>query len=879
MIRSLDSTSARLLSSGQVISTISSVLKELLENALDAGSATVDIFVTEFGLGSIVVCDDGSGIPLAAAAPCKPNADEEREGDDKKKCFLLSSRASSKCPVMLQETNGRSLSCSSAPSRQLSASSVQGDMCRTLGFRGEALHSLAHTSSLIILTRRSNEDDDGHIRRLTYSPSLNETSVETIPISAAPMCSSWWAGRESGTIVIVKELFAMLPVRRKELTKNCKKQLANAVLLVKQYALTNPSVRLLVRHQEERSCAAVGNAVSVASSSLLSTSGSGDLQRSLADAYGSRVLGGMDPVDWALERCRVRGYMSRVGHGRATNDVQVIAMNGRLVDLPKIGKAIADAFAQSHPSAAQRTCPAFFLVLASFEHGDEDALSVTGNDQNDKMKQGMHYDVNLAPDKRQVLVENEDELVREVFASAKRSFSLSSDSTLLTQQKCTASSQRSFAASSSLADRIGTINAVPFTPVVVRPLADPVQLSASCRVDQTSERKFYPAAAVIKDEPNATAGMPDRSAEATAKCTACDCSVISAVNEAHDLQDSSQLYVTPSRAAPGAAESTLRDTPLPIADDYPQLTDDGEFAGPSYFRPVKTLMQFVSLAEMALQPLPRPVSDRVNADDDDEECAEHSETEDAPPRKRGRVDDSCARKANVSTKQIKKKKRTDKRAKPLGQQSDKDLDACLSKAAFATMTIYGQFNHGFIVASHEDMLFVIDQHAADEKYNYETLVVKYQAKPQPLVRPFPLTMDPHEAQVTLEHKEELAAQGFVVTAPPRSQDEGVGESLETSSFAVVHVRSVPVLAYDTVTPQDLLELTQQLLQYGSIVKPLRAVWHSLATKACRSSIMIGTALDKRTLTTIVRHMATMSQPWNCPHGRPTLRHVGYISQY
>jgi DNA mismatch repair ATPase MutL len=87
------------------------------------------------------------------------------------------------------------------------------------------------------------------------------------------------------------------------------------------------------------------------------------------------------------------------------------------------------------------------------------------------------------------------------------------------------------------------------------------------------------------------------------------------------------------------------------------------------------------------------------------------------------------------------------------------------------------------------------------------------------------------------------------------------------------VSALPVLPYETVKADDVLELTHQLRNHGSITVPLRAVWHSLATKACRTSVMIGKPLDAAQMQRIVRNMSTMEHPWNCPHGRPTMRHI------
>ena len=58
--------------------------------------------------------------------------------------------------------------------------------------------------------------------------------------------------------------------------------------------------------------------------------------------------------------------------------------------------------------------------------------------------------------------------------------------------------------------------------------------------------------------------------------------------------------------------------------------------------------------------------------------------------------------------------------------------------------------------------------------------------------------------------------------------------------------------------------------------PHRRVRAMLASRACRSSIMIGKALTRRTMERILGHLATLQSPWNCPHGRPTMRHLAVL---
>eukprot|EP00760_Papus_ankaliazontas_P029648 PhM_4_TR4330/c0_g2_i1/m.73647 len=64
---------------------------------------------------------------------------------------------------------------------------------------------------------------------------------------------------------------------------------------------------------------------------------------------------------------------------------------------------------------------------------------------------------------------------------------------------------------------------------------------------------------------------------------------------------------------------------------------------------------------------------------------------------------------------------------------------------------------------------------------------------------------------------------------------------------------------------------------GNKVPVSGRVRHAMATKACRRSIMIGTALDMRTMREVVARLAWLEQPWNCPHGRPTIRRISSLA--
>jgi DNA mismatch repair ATPase MutL len=184
---------------------------------------------------------------------------------------------------------------------------------------------------------------------------------------------------------------------------------------------------------------------------------------------------------------------------------------------------------------------------------------------------------------------------------------------------------------------------------------------------------------------------------------------------------------------------------------------------------------------------------------------------------------------------------------------------------------------------------------------------------QPLVRPARVYVGEAEVAAALEHSDALRRHGFNVSAPgaprPNARARAAASAptaagadddvvvVDTPSTAqqqhppeqqqqqsegetgTIDVWSVPLLPYDRVGPQDVQTLTAQLALYnGTIVAPLRQVWHSMATLACRHSIMIGSALDQRQMEKVLRGLGELDHPWCCPHGRPTVRHVATLER-
>ncbi|KAG0346228.1 Mismatch repair endonuclease pms2 [Podila humilis] len=265
-------------------------------------------------------------------------------------------------------------------------------------------------------------------------------------------------------------------------------------------------------------------------------------------------------------------------------------------------------------------------------------------------------------------------------------------------------------------------------------------------------------------------------------------------------------------------------------------------------------------------------------------------------------------------------------------EAQKSLSRVISKSDFTRMKILGQFNRAFIVARldsyasetteksvddddnnnngvDDDMatskstkrteprlissdIFVIDQHASDEKYNFEILQAKTVFSTQKLFQPKSLYLTAQEELVVLDHMKMLNKNGFYLDYDP---DAPVSHRLK--------LVTLPVSERVVFDIQDFEELVFLLSQQaasldggmcdnyekesqngdcggggGGTTAPEKMVRCSkvrnlFASRACRRSVMIGHVLNHSQMKRIVRHMGEIDQPWNCPHGRPTMRHL------
>lgn len=208
-------------------------------------------------------------------------------------------------------------------------------------------------------------------------------------------------------------------------------------------------------------------------------------------------------------------------------------------------------------------------------------------------------------------------------------------------------------------------------------------------------------------------------------------------------------------------------------------------------------------------------------------------------------------------------------------EGERYLTLTVKKSDFEEMEVVGQFNLGFIIvvrhAKGKYDLFIIDQHASDEKYNFEMLQKSTTFKSQKLIAPLPVELSVIDELLVMEHLDIFEKNGFKLIV---NEQETQGCKIELTSL--------PVSKRTLFNVDDFYELVYLIKENSGLHRDntrCSKIRSMFAMRACRSSIMIGKPLAKATMTKVVRHLSQLDKPWNCPHGRPTMRHLMEIKDW
>ncbi|XP_041085155.1 mismatch repair endonuclease PMS2 isoform X2 [Polyodon spathula] len=863
-IQPIDRQSVHQICSGQVVLNLGTAVKELVENSIDAGATNIDIKLKDYGAELVEVADNGGGV---------------------------------------EEANFEGLTLKHYTSKLQEFSDLVH--VATFGFRGEALSSLCALSEVSVVTCHKSSkvgtrlvfDHNGKITQKTPHP------------------------RQQGTTVSIQQLFHTLPVRHKEFQRNIKKEYAKMVQVLQGYCIISTGVRISCTNQVGQS----------KRNPVISTNGNSGMKDNVGAVFGTKQLQSLIPFqqlpssdhiceEYGLKKTElpetlytITGFVSRGDHGvgRSSTDRQFFFINQRPCDPPKVSKLVNEVYhmynRHQYPFVALNICVATDCV-----------------------------DVNVTPDKRQILLQEEKLLLAILKTSLIAMYETGVNKIGLNQKvfempgfckiiSSPLTNEREALEESAPEPSVTEIRTAPESRAEKERSMSIARLRAAFSLHQTTTSNTSSSSSLTQKSPgqkklhcffnnsstiNAARVLPRAPVPDSRDCPGTpdsptkgfQCVVRSKEGEEEEQKKSDSDADSGKGSIPSGLDSTFSTPDIASDIGLESSPDEAELVSgvDSSHLGIKTETKEGDLPEM---------------DSDIPSCSRAKLTQDchSPEAKRSKIESNCSgvteikdsvdtvgssalvkfdvpvdvvkkvvplpfsfaqlagrvrmlRQQQEKTEESQRFRRFRARISPGENQSaEEELKKEISKDMFEKMEIIGQFNLGFIITKLNSDIFMIDQHATDEKYNFEMLQQHTVLQGQRLIVPQKLHLTAVNETVLIDNLEIFRKNGFDFIT-----DE------DAPATKRVQLVSLPTSKNWTFGPQDIEELIFMLSDCpGVMCRPSR-MRQMFASRACRKSVMIGTALNASEMRKLVTHMGEIEHPWNCPHGRPTMRHLANL---
>ncbi|XP_077980767.1 mismatch repair endonuclease PMS2-like [Glandiceps talaboti] len=830
-VQAIDKRSVHQICSGQVVLNLATAVKELVENSLDAGATNVDVRLKEHGAELLEVVDNGSGVHPS-------------------------------------DFKGLALKHHTSKLRDFSDLTSVG----TFGFRGEALSSLCALSNLTVTTcHRSTQIGS----KIQY-----DHNGEIIKQEACP--------RQQGTTVSLQQVFSTLPVRHKEFLRNLKKEYTKMVNVLYAYCIISTNVRIHCSNHNEKGKKSV----------VVSTSGNSSIKENITNVFGPKQLQSIldfeqHPVTESVceeyglkygqvnnDIFRVTGLVSKPDHGlgRSSTDRQFYFINNRPCDISKVSKLVNEVYHTYN----RHQYPFVVMDISLAQDG---------------------VDVNVTPDKRQIFLQEEKTLLAIIKCSLTRIFEPRSSVYQVNQKAKTMMTSMSamFARQSSGNVTLQKTASEPAIKTLTlsrlkRAFSHPTCISNN---DDT-ERVEKPAKQPRLDNflmKSTTLGSSKETQYTDKEGFRSDSTTTTSFSK-KKAEDNVQIQ-TDSKS--DSQTPTLSCTHTGI--EYPTLENIQKNSAcldeNTDNKDNKSVLE-ITFIERTDSKTSDKTQDRMNDDetvvgrdsdlqhinDSTKKVNLHLKPEGKYGAKESQTECKTDKEIEIQRKEVVlpfslsrlqnklEQNKGDQTKELIGRSfhagitpvdntaAEEELEREISKDMFTEMEILGQFNLGFIIAKLNQDLFIIDQHATDEKYNFEMLQKHTKLQSQRLIQPQQLALTSVNETILIDNLEIFRKNGF---------DFVIDEDGEPTKR--IQLVSLPISKNWTFGKDDIDELIFMLSDAPGITCRPSRVRQMFASRACRSSIMIGTALNTEEMKKLVGHMADLQQPWNCPHGRPTMRHL------
>ncbi|XP_058013566.1 mismatch repair endonuclease PMS2 isoform X2 [Ahaetulla prasina] len=799
MIKPIDRRSVHQICSGQVVLNLCTAVKELVENSLDAGATSIEVKLKDYGADLIEVSDNGCGV---------------------------------------EEDNFAGLTLKHYTSKIQDFSDLIN--VETFGFRGEALSSLCALSNVSIVTCHKSANIG---TRLVFDHSGNIT--QRVPFS-----------RPQGTTVSVQQLFLTLPVRQKEFQRNIKKEFAKMVQILQAYCIISTGVRIHCTNQ-------VGQGKKQA---VVGTSGSSTLKENISAIFGHKQVQTLIPLvqlppsgevceEYGLnisalptKLYTIAGFVSQCNHGdgRSTTDRQFFFINQRPCDPGKVSKVVNEIYhiynrhqypfivlnirAESGcvdvnvtPDKRQILLQEEKLLLAILKTS---LMAMFGTDVNKlvvnqkltdvegNLKSFLRNEGDASPSETSTspFFSNRDEKSK-IIARLKESFSRGKTSALQETEK--AQPKHRPTASQGIFQRFAGFSASPRKKILLNKESedasevDSRNFPLAGRKLEESNEDTDSGLGNVSTESDGGLSTPETGvhfgAESAAGSSEGDPRVFSGEIQSNKCGSSGVFgpsepnqneeggFPRQATSSPKAKRFKIHQIPSPKANFSAMTPEQDSGAQPLYDIPVKTEKRTVPLAVSW-----STLADRIQRQ------IKRQETE-------GEMLKFRKFRAKISPEENK--------------TAEDELRKEIRKEMFAKMDVVGQFNLGFIIAKLKSDLFIIDQHASDEKYNFEMLQEHTVLQGQKLIKPRNLNLTAVSESILMDNLEIFQKNGF---------DFVIDENAPVTQR--VKLVSLPTSKNWTFGPQDIEELIFMLSDSPGIMCRPSRVRQMFASRACRKSI-------------------------------------------
>lgn len=794
-IKPINKLDVHKICSGQVVLNLATAVKELIENSLDAGATSVGIKLKEFGKDLIEVTDNGAGVHP-----------DNFEG-------LALKHHTSKIQDFADLTS-----------------------VETFGFRGEALSSLCALSDVIVTTRHSSQECG---IKLVFDHSGNIKLK--VPIA-----------KQIGTTVTLSNLFSSLPVRHKEFHRNLKKEFGKMIQVVTGYCLVSTQVKLSCINQTKSS-----------NNVLLSTHGSNTVLENISCIYGSKQANSLlvikkvipvDEVDDTSNIFELDGYISSCDHsgGRSSKDRQFYFINSRPCEPLKIIKTVNEVYHQYN----QNQYPFVYLNITIAR---------------------AEVDINVTPDKRQIFLSNENCLVSIIKASLNRLFeNIPSTYKINTSLYESISTKRPYESTTESKNckllKLDVSNEYERkeTPCHSEQIKAKLNRwksnnSKIAAVPETIDTFFKPKMEHINNvqKNNVEEFTENNVSNSPLKCT--DTIEINSKDENTDGQKQENIKSDKKNYTfiNNSKRKNIELTECSFNNSNSENTDDNTFClnnvSDKSDSEVDIKYDSIKMSEVKNVSVEDDINIYYDSSKIKADVSIEIDTSIAPKERKFAVVETNLeiikqRLRNLRFRTSEKQKSKTRFYATIdpskNQQAEGELSREISKDMFSKMSIIGQFNLGFIITKLDADLFIVDQHATDEKYNFETLQNTTKITSQKLVVPQQLELTAVNEMVLMENINVFQMNGFDF------QFQQDGEPTNK-----VKLTMIPMSNNWSFGKEDVDELLFMLQDApNTLCRPSR-VRSMFASRACRKSVMIGTVLNLSDMRKLIDHMGDIEQPW------------------